>query len=130
MANRLNYSTGTKWEPTVGYSRAVRIGNMIEVSGTCAVDENGNPYAPGDAFAQTIKILEIIKKAIEALGGRMEDVARTRIFVTDITDWIEIGKAHGQIFHTIRPVTTMVEISKLISLDFVVEIEATAILND
>lgn len=130
MNNRRNFSSGAKWEPIVGYSRAVRIGNIIEVSGTCAVDENGNAVAPGDAYAQTLKALEIIKKAITSLGGRMEDVTRTRIFVTNINDWEKIGKAHGEIFHTIRPATTMLEISKLISPEYVVEIEATAILKD
>jgi len=130
MSGRKNYSTGAKWEPIVGYSRAVRIGNVIEVSGTCAVDENGNPFAPGDAYRQTVKALEIISNAITSLGGRMEDVVRTRMFVTNINDWKEIGKAHGEIFHTIRPVTTMLEISKLISPEYVVEIEATAILTE
>ena len=129
MRQRINYNSGAKWEPIVGYSRAVRIGNTIEVSGTCAVDENGNPFAPGDAYAQTKKILEIISKAIEHLEGTLDDVVRTRMFVTNIGDWMEIGKAHGEVFHTIRPVTTMVEVSKLISPDFVVEIEVTAILN-
>jgi enamine deaminase RidA (YjgF/YER057c/UK114 family) len=130
MNSRRNFSTGAKWEPIVGYSRAVRIGNIIEVSGTCAVDENGNAVAPGDAYAQTMKSLEIIENAITLLGGSMEDVVRTRIFVTNINDWEKIGKAHGEIFHTIRPATTMLEISKLISPEYVVEIEATAILKD
>ncbi|MEP6795576.1 MAG: RidA family protein [Saprospiraceae bacterium] len=130
MSNRRNFSSGAKWETIVGYSRAVRIGNLIEVSGTCAVDENGNVFAPGDAYAQTKKVLEIITNAITTLGGRMEDVVRTRIFVTSIDDWTEIGKAHGEIFHTIRPVTTMLEVSKLISPEYIVEIEATAILKD
>ncbi len=130
MADRLNYSSGAKWEPIVGYSRAVRIGNVIEVSGTCAVDENGKAFAPNDAYAQSIKVFEIIKNAIASLGGRMEDVVRTRIYVTNIDDWEQIGKAHGETFRSIRPVTTMVEVSKLISPDFLVEIEATAILND
>lgn len=129
MNQRKNFSSGAKWESIVGYSRAVRIGNIIEVSGTCAVDENGNPFAPGDAYAQTVRIFEIIKTAITSLGGNMEDVARTRMFVTNIEDWAEIGKAHGEVFHSIRPVTTLLEVSKLISPEYVVEIEATAILN-
>jgi len=129
MKERINYSTGAKWEPIVGYSRAVRIGQTIEVAGTCAVDENGSPYEPGNAYLQTKKIFEIIKGAIEHLGGKMEDIVRTRIFVTNIKDWMEIGKAHGEIFHDIKPVTTMVEVSNLISPDYVVEIEVTAILK-
>jgi enamine deaminase RidA (YjgF/YER057c/UK114 family) len=116
MKERINYSTGAKWEPIVGYSRAVRIGQTIEVAGTCAVDENGAPFEPGNAYLQTKKIFEIIKGAVEHLGGKMEDIVRTRIFVTNIKDWTEIGKAHGEIFHDIRPVTTMVEVSNLISL--------------
>ena len=130
MSERMNYSTGAKWEPIVGYSRAVRIGNVIEVSGTCAVDENGDPFAPGDAYKQTQRIFEIIGKSLEELGGRLDDVVRTRMFVTNINDWAEIGKAHGEVFKTIRPVTTMVEVSKLISPEYVVEIEATAILQE
>jgi enamine deaminase RidA (YjgF/YER057c/UK114 family) len=127
---RQNYSTGAKWEPIVGYSRAVRIGNVIEVSGTCAVDENGNAFAPLNEYEQTKKILEIIVSAIENLGGQKEDIVRTRIFVTDIANWEQVGKAHGEVFHTIRPVTTMVQVSKLISPDYVVEIEATAIISE
>ena len=130
MSKRRNYSTGAKWEPIVGYSRAVRIGNVIEVSGTCAVDENGSPFAPEDAYKQTQRIFEIIGKALAELGGKVDDVVRTRMFVTNINDWAEIGKAHGEVFHTIRPVTTMVEVSKLISPEYVVEIEATAILQE
>ncbi|MEP6646683.1 MAG: RidA family protein [Saprospiraceae bacterium] len=130
MTKRKNYSTGAKWESIVGYSRAVRIGNIIEVSGTCAVDNEGNPFAQGDGYHQTVRILEIIKKSIAELGGTMEDVVRTRIFVTDITQWEEIGKAHGEVFSKIRPVTTMVEVSKLISPEYVVEIEATVILKE
>ena len=127
---RRNYSTGAKWEPIVGYSRAVRIGNVIEVSGTCAVDEEGNAFAPGNAYEQTKRILEIVKEAIENLDGKLEDVVRTRIFVTNISDWEQVGRAHGEIFHAIRPVTTMVEVSNLISPDYVVEIEATAVISE
>ena len=129
MSERLNYNTGAKWESIVGYSRAVRVGNVIEVSGTCAVDTDGNAFAAGDAYQQTRKILEIIAKAIESLGGTMDDVVRTRIFVTNIDNWMDAGKAHGEIFSSIRPVTTMVEVSRLITPDFVVEIEATAIVS-
>ena len=130
MSERQLFSSGTKWEPIVGYSRAIRVGNVIEVSGTCAVDKDGNPYAIGDAYLQTQKCLEIIRNAIEQLGGKMENVLRTRIYVTDIEKWTTIGKAHGEIFSAIRPVTTMVEVSKLISSDYLVEIEATAIITN
>lgn len=130
MSEKSKLSSGAKWESIVGYSRAIRTGNVIEVSGTCAVDENGDPHAPGDAFAQTNKILEIILNSIEKLGGKAEDVVRTRIFVTNIDNWKEVGKAHGEFFQSIRPVTTMIEISRLISPEFVVEIEASAVIND
>ncbi len=129
MTTRRNFSTGAKWEPIVGYSRAVRIGDTIEVSGTCAVDPEGNPFAIGDPYLQTTRCLEIIRTAIEHLGGHMEDVIRTRIYVTNIDQWAEIGKAHGEVFGDIRPVTTMVEVSSLISADYLVEIEASAIVT-
>lgn len=129
MKDRKLYSSGAKWEPVVGYSRAIRVGDIIEVSGTCAVDENGGPYATGDAYRQTKRIIDIISKAIESLGGRIDDVVRTRIYVTDISNWEMVGKAHGETFHDIRPVTTMIEVSKLISPEYLVEIEATAIIK-
>ena len=130
MDQREIYQTNSKWEPIVGYSRAVRVGNMIEVAGTCAVDEDGNAMFPGDAYGQTKRIFEIISKAIEALGGSRMDIVRTRIFVTRIEDWQEVGRAHGEIFQIIRPVTTMVEVSKLISPSYIVEIEASAIVRN
>lgn len=130
MKERKQYSTGAKWEPVVGYSRAIRVGETIEVAGTCAVDENGEPYAIGDAYRQTKKIIEIISKAIERLGGSIDDVVRTRMFVTDISNWEMVGRAHGETFHAIRPVTTMIEVSKLISPEYLVEIEATAIVKE
>ena len=126
---RENYSTGAKWEPIVGYSRAVRSGNIIEVSGTVAVDENGKAVER-DPYLQTVRILDIIKNAIEHLGGSINDVVRTRIYVTDISQWEAIGRAHGEIFKDIRPTTAMVEVSKLISPDYLVEIEATAIVEE
>lgn len=126
---RKNISSGAKWEDIVGYSRAVRVGNIIEVAGTTAV-ENGQTVAPGDAYAQTVFILEIIKKALEEAGASLEDVVRTRMFVTDITKWEAIGKAHGAFFKNIKPATTMVEVSKLIEKNMLVEIEATAIIGD
>lgn len=120
-------SSGAKWEPIVGYSRAVRVGPTIEVAGTCAVNTDGTPFAPGDPYQQTKHALTIILDAIQQLGGNPEHIVRTRIFVTDIRQWEDIGRAHGEVFHTIRPVTTMIEVSRLISPDYVVEIEATAI---
>jgi len=129
MTTRKNFSSGAKWEPIVGYSRAVRIGNMIEVAGTCAVDHDGNAFAVGDPYEQTKRSLEIIGNAIEALGGSLKDVIRTRIYVTNIEQWAEIGRAHGEVFGDIRPVTTMVEVSNLISVEYLLEIEATAILT-
>lgn len=129
MTTRRNYSTGAKWEPIVGYSRAVRIADTIEVSGTCAVDPEGNAFAKGDPYLQASRCLEIIRTAIEHLDGKLEDVIRTRIYVTNMDHWSEIGKAHGEVFGHIRPVTTMVEVSSLISADYLVEIEATAIVS-
>jgi enamine deaminase RidA (YjgF/YER057c/UK114 family) len=104
------------------------MGNTIEVSGTCAVDKNGQVFGPGDAYVQTRRSIEIIREAIENLGGDLKDVVRTRIYVTDISQWETIGRAHGELFGTIRPATTMIEVSKLISPEYLVEIEATAIL--
>ena len=128
MEGRLNMSSGTKWEDVVGYSRAVRIGNVIEVSGTVAV-EGDKIISENDAYGQTKYILEKIGKVIEETGGSILDVVRTRMFVTDISKWQDIGKAHGEFFKDIKPVTTMVEVSSLISLGLLVEIEATAIIN-
>ena len=126
---RKNYSTGAKWEPIVGYSRAIRSGNFIEVSGTVAVDESGNAIE-ADPYKQTARILLIIKNAVEQLGGTLQDVVRTRIYVTDISQWEAIGRAHGEVFGDIRPATAMIEVSKLISPDYLVEIEATAIVEE
>lgn len=128
MTLRKHFSSGATWEPIVGYSRAVRVGNTIEVSGTCAVDSEGHPYASGDVYLQTKRCLEIINHALTHLDARLEDVVRTRIYVTDISQWESIGKAHGEVFGQIRPATTMIEVSKLISPEYLVEIEATAIL--
>ena len=128
MEGRINISSGTKWEDVVGYSRAVRIGNVIEVSGTVAV-EGDKIISENDAYGQTKYILEKIGKVIEETGGSILDVVRTRMFVTDISKWQDIGKAHGEFFKDIKPVTTMVEVSSLISLGLLVEIEATAIIN-
>ena len=130
MATRETFNSGAKWEPIVGYSRAVRMGDLIEVSGTCAVDDHGNPVEIGDAYGQTLRILEIIQQAIEELGGSLSDVVRTRIYVTDISKWESIGHAHGEYFKLIRPATTMIEVSKLIAPEYLVEIEATAIVGE
>lgn len=128
MLERTNYSTGAPWEALVGYSRAVRVGNIIEVTGTVAVDENGQPVSPGDAYEQTRFILEKIEDVLNRAGATLRHVVRTRIFVTDIARWEEYGRAHREFFEQIRPCTTMVEVSRLIHPDYLVEIEATAIL--
>src|SRR5690606_23404593 len=126
--NRINIPAGTIWEDVVGYSRAVKIGNIIEVSGTASVD-NGNIVGKGDAYGQTKFILEKIKNTLETLGSGMNDVVRTRIYVTDISKWEEIGKAHGEFFKNIKPATAMVEVKSLIDPDMIVEIEATAVFD-
>ena len=123
------YSSGSPWEPIVGYSRAVRVGKVIEVAGTVATGEDGKPVAPGDPAAQTRQILRRIIAAIMAAGGSAESVVRTRMFVTDISRWEEIGRVHGEFFGAVRPVTTMVEVRSLIDPAYMVEIEATAVLE-
>ena len=130
MNKRLNISSGTKWEEQVGYSRAVRIGNVIEVAGTTAVDEQGETVGFDDAAAQTRYALTKIEKALIAAGASLKDVVRTRLFVTDIARWEEIGRVHGEFFKDIRPVTSMVEVSSLIDSELMVEIEVTAIVAE
>ena len=126
---RTNYPSGAKWEDFIGYSRAVKVGNVIEVTGTVAVDDNGSLVGPGDPYEQTKFIISKIEKVLERAGASLKDVVRTRIFVTDITRWKDFGKAHGEVFKEIRPCTTMVEIGALIGPEFLVEIEATAIIE-
>jgi len=126
---RESYSSGVKWESIVGYSRAVRVGNQIFVTGTTATDDSGAIVGPGDAYAQSVKVIQNIEKALVALGARLEDVVRTRMFVTDISRWEEYGRAHGEFFSAIKPCTTMVEVSRLIDPAMLIEIEADAIVE-
>jgi len=127
--NRVNYSSGAKWEPIVGYSRAVKIGDTIEVSGTVSI-KDGKPHGEGDPYEQTKRILEIIKDSIESAGGKIENVVRTRTYILEASHWEAVGKAHGEMFGEIRPATSMVVIKELISPEYLVEIEATAIVED
>ena len=127
--NRTNYSSGATWEDIVGYSRAVKVGNVVEVTGTVSLDEDNNPAFIDDAYGQTKFILQKIEKILEKAGASMKDVVRTRMFVTDISRWQEYGKAHGEFFSKIKPCTSMIEVKGLISPEYLIEIEATAILE-
>lgn len=127
---RQNFSSGAKWESIVGYSRAVKVGNFIEVTGTVAVDDDGNVVGNGDAYAQTVFIYQKIQKVLEQAGASMKDVVRVRMFVTDISRWEEYGRGHSEFFKDIRPCNTMVEVSKLISPEYLIEIEASAIITE
>ena len=129
MSSRINYSSGSKWEEIVGYSRAVKVGNVIEVSGTVASDENGVVVGEGDAYLQTKYIYQKIEAVLLRAGAEMKDVVRVRMFVTDISRWQEYGKAHSEFFKDIKPCNTMVEVSALIEPQYMIEIEATAIIE-
>ena len=130
MSKRQNISSGAPWESIVGYCRAVRVGSHVAVTGTASVGEDGEVVGVGDAYVQAKRCLKIIEQALNEAGSGLSDVVRTRIFVTDIGQWEDIGRAHREVFADIRPATTMVEVSRLIDPDMLVEIEADAIIGD
>lgn len=129
MTQRQNIASGTVWEGIVGYSRAVRVGNIVHVAGTTAVDDNGQIVGLNDPYAQTVFIIQKIERALQQAGATLNDVVRTRLYVTDATQWEAVGRAHGEFFKDIRPVCTLIEVSALIGAEYLVEIEAEAILQ-
>ena len=129
MGERVNVTSGTKWENIVGYSRAVRIGDVVEVAGTTAVDEHGQVVGAGDPYAQTRFILTKVEAALREAGASLADVIRTRMYVTDIGNWEAIGRAHGERFRAVKPAATMVEVQALIQPELLVEVEVTAVLT-
>jgi len=129
MSNRTNYSSGAVWEDIVGYSRAVKVGNHIEISGTVAADENGHAVGRDDAYQQTVFILQKIENVLKEAGASLKDVVRTRMFVTDISRFEEYAKAHGEFFAAIKPCTSMIEVKGLVNAEFLIEIEATAVIS-
>ena len=127
-STRINFSSGAKWEDIVGYSRAVKVGNVVEVTGTVAVDEDNNLIGEGSAYLQTKFIIQKIEAVLKQAGAELRHVVRTRMFVTDISQWEEYGRAHGECFKNIRPCTSMIEVKGLIAPEYLIEIEATAVI--
>ena len=127
---RKNYDSDTKWEPLIGYSRAVRIGATIHVSGTTATDDKGDVVGPGDPYAQTTQAINNMQEALNGLGAELRDVVRTRVYLVNIADWPEVGRAHAEAFADIKPATTMLGVRRLVDPEMLVEIEADAVLSD